>query len=387
MSGAGHPRVLFIEGSADLRARVRSILEADGIDLEEASDAAEGAELAQARHPDLVLLDDDVRDFDRGAAVRRLRGALEPMHTPLVVHGPSRDRDDCLSAGCDGFFDEPLESSRLPAVLRAYLAGQRDAREADRLQRELARVSAERDRYKEQLRRRNEFLRNLAHELATPLTPLVGYLRLLRSGRLGTLSDKQQHVIEAMIHATERLGRSIDNLVDYASLETGGYRIHASEFDAGPLLDAIVEEFRARARDKHLRLDVQQPTHLKVQGDERRIRQAISNLLDNAVRASPHGGHVLVHVSGVGDRIQFSVYDQGPGVPLEVRQHHDLDPVLRGADATGGAGLGLPVTLQIAEAHGGAFILESPPREQPDVRDVFPGSRVGFWIPRQRPAA
>lgn len=386
MSGAGHPRVLFIESSPDLRARVRVILEADGIDLDEAADAAEGAELAVAHAPDLVLLDDDGPDFDRGSAVRRLRGALEQTHTPLVVHGPSRDRADCLSAGCDGFFEEPLESSHLPAVLRAYLAGQRDALETDRLQRDLARVSAERDRYKEQLRRRNEFLRNLAHELATPLTPLVGYLRLLRSGRLGALSDKQQHVIEAMIHATERLGRSIDNLVDYASLETGGYRIHAAEFDTSPLMEAIVEEFRGRARDKHLRLDVQQPSHLQVQGDERRIRQAISNILDNAVRASPHGGHVLIQVLSGADRIQFSVYDQGPGVPLEVKQHHDLDPVLRGTDSAGGAGLGLPVTLQIAEAHAGGFILESPPREQPDARDVFPGSRVGFWIPRQRPA-
>jgi signal transduction histidine kinase len=380
--GIGKPRVLFIEGSAERRARIRALLDASGMELEEANDASEGVQRASAHIPDLVLLDDDVRDFDAGGAVRRLRGALQPSHVPLIVHGTPLERAECLDAGCDGFLDGPLESVRLPELLRAYLYGRRDATQAGLLQREVARLAGENERLREDLRRRSEFLQNLAHELATPLTPLAGYLRLLRSGRLGTLSDRQQQVTEAMSHATDRLSRSIDNLVDYASLETGEYRIHAVEMDLVAAVDHVVHEFHPRARDKHIRVDVRKPERLLAAGDERRLRQAIANLLDNALRVSPHGGHVLIEISQQPDAVRVVIYDQGPGLPPEVKRMHEGEPIPRRAEAASGAGLGLPVTRQIAEAHGGGLILESPPSEQPEVRDVFPGSRVGFWIPR-----
>jgi signal transduction histidine kinase len=368
------PRVLFIEGSAERRARVRDLLSRSGIELDEARDATEGMELAAAHAPDLVLLDDDVRDFDSGAAVRRLRVALQQGKVPLIVHGTPMERADCFSAGCDGFFDGPIETDSLPELLRQYLGGRRDS-DAERLEREAARLTGENERLREQLHLRNDFLQNLAHELATPLTPISGYLRLMQGGRLGPLTERQQQAIVAMVHATERLGRSIDNLVDYSSLETGDYHIHAVEFDLAVLVGGVVTELHARARDKHLQVNVRKPEHLLLMADERRVRQAIANILDNAIKASPHGGHVLVEVLDGADRWSVSVYDQGSGLPNDMKHLHEGELPRRSESATG-AGLGLPVSKQIVEAHGGALILESPPAAQPEVRDMFPGSRV-----------
>lgn len=381
------PRVLFIEGSAERRARVRDLLSRSGIDLDEATDASEGMELAAAHAPDLVLLDDDVRDFDSGAAVRRLRIALAQGHVPLIVHGTPMERADCLSAGCDGFFDGPLETEGLPALLRQYLDGRRDEADAKRIEREAARLAGENERLREQLRLRNDFLENLAHELATPLTPIAGYLRLLQNGRLGPLTAKQEQVVASMVHCTGRLGRSVENLVDYASLETGDYHIHAVEFDLSKLLDAVVSELHVRAREKHLEVAVHHPEQLRLMADERRVRQAIANILDNAIKASPHGGHVLVEVVEEPSRWAVVIYDQGSGLPLDVKRVQDGEPLPRRAESATGAGLGLPVSKQIVRAHGGEFILESPPCAQPEMRDIFPGSRVGFWIPRTLPAA
>jgi len=378
------PCVLFIEASAERRARIRQILDAGGLDVDEAIDTTQGVERLAAHAPDLVLLDEDVSDFDNGASVRRLRRVLPAVYIPLVVHGTAEERADCVRAGCDGFLDEPLESDQLPQLLRAYLAGRREALGTERLEREVARLTGENGRLRDQLRVRNDFLHNLSHDLATPLTPLVGYLRLLRSGRLGALAEKQQHVADAMVHATERLGRSIDNLVDYASLESGDYRIHVTEVDLSALVDTVANSFHGRARDKHLRVDLQKPEHLFVSADERRIKQALGNVLDNALKTSPHGGHVLLVVSTRGDRVEVAVFDQGTGLPSELTRRHEVEPLTQDLATSGTAGLGLPVTRQIAAAHGGGLILESPPRDQPEMRDVFPGSRVGFWIPRQR---
>jgi signal transduction histidine kinase len=228
-------------------------------------------------------------------------------------------------------------------------------------------------------------MRNLAHELATPLTPLVGYLKLFKSGRLGALTEQQQQVIAAMTHASERLEHSIDNLVDYASIEGGKYRVMAAEFDASALVEQCINELQAKARAKHVRVDVRKPGHVVLIGDSRKLRQALANVLDNAVRVSPHGGQLLMELNELPDRVTFAVYDQGPGIPPEVQRLAEGGVLLRADERAGNAGLGLPVTIQIATAHGGGLTLESPPREQPDLRNLYSGSRVGFWIPRVIP--
>lgn len=227
---------------------------------------------------------------------------------------------------------------------------------------------------------RGEFLRALSHELATPLTPLVGYLKLLRSGKLGELTDRQQQVVEAMSLAAERLGRSIDNLVDFAALQTGDYRVSRMPFDASAMIDQCMSELHPKARARSVHLEARRPERLPLDADERKLHQALSNIVDNALRHSPHGGHVLVEVREVPERVVFGIYDQGPGV-----SEASIALIESGRrmpdEATGGSGLGLPVARQIVAAHGGELRIESPPKEQPDVRMLFPGSRVLFWIP------
>lgn len=244
---------------------------------------------------------------------------------------------------------------------------------------EPATLAADNARLREQARSRAEFMQNLAHELATPLTPLVGYLKLLRSGRLGELTERQQQVLQAMVHATERLERSLDNLVDYAAMDSGQYRIHRTTFDAVALVDACVAELQPKARAKHVRIDVHKPPRLELAGDDPKIRLAFARVLDNAVKYSPHGGHVLVVLAEVPDRASFDVFDQGPGISPDTQK---AIAQVRRDERTDGVGLSLPLARQVVEAHGGQLTLESPPKEQPEVRDVFSGSRVGFWIPR-----
>jgi signal transduction histidine kinase len=228
-------------------------------------------------------------------------------------------------------------------------------------------------------------MQNLSHELATPLTPITGYLKILKSGKTGALSEPQQKIIDSMQTASERLARTIDNLVDFATLESGGYAIHRAEFDAVAAAKAALDDEKPKAKARHVTLELSAAgVPERAWGDERKLRQALANLIDNAIKFSPHGSAVLLRVSGDEQRLVFEVYDQGEGM-LADEAEKVFDPFFHadrvGEERAPGAGLGLPVAKQIVEAHGGRIVAESPPKNQPDSRHHFSGAKVGFWIP------
>src|SRR5207244_7520127 len=101
-------------------------------------------------------------------------------------------------------------------------------------------LTAANSRLRAGARSKTEFMQNLSHELATPLTPITGYLKILRAGKTGPLNEPQQKIVESMQVAAERLSRTIDNLVDFATLESGGYSIDRHAFDAQSLLHFVV---------------------------------------------------------------------------------------------------------------------------------------------------
>jgi signal transduction histidine kinase len=210
--------------------------------------------------------------------------------------------------------------------------------------------------------------------------------------RIETLSEKQEKVVDAMLQSTERLARVLDNLVDFASLESGVYPIRRAAFDPAATVKALVEENRPAARARRLGLDlVDHSGGRTLVGDELKIKQALGNLLDNALKAGPPGSQVLVELQGDAEGLTISVFDQGPGIPAD-RRERVFEPFVR-ADApqperAPGAGLGLPVVRRIALAHGGRVWLESPPRRQPEVTPhQYQGTRLAMFFPWEPPSA
>lgn len=400
-------RVLCIEGDEATRARVKSLLEARGFAVDTSGSALEGISRALARPPDLVLADvhlPDIEGYELAARLKR-EGAL--ARVPFVAVGDGReDHDLAIAAGADGFVERDLDDEHLGEEVRAYLAGKRDVLpeegERERLRalsgsmaaRLESAVAAERRssaRVAELDRLRGAFMHNLAHELSTPLTPLAGYLRLLQSGRLGATSPQQQRVLDAMLKAVERLTRIVDNLADFASLRTGEAAILEGEVDPDRLAEEVVGELKDAIREARLHVTVLPGGGEPVRADPRKLRQAVANLVSNAVKFSPHGGEVLVEVSRDAERLRFTVYDQGPGIRAGEGElvfeplHHAASKGHDDARAPG-TGLGLPVARSIAEAHGGRIWVESPPRTQP-ARHArhFGGSKFVLEIPA-RPA-
>ena len=397
------PRILYIEDNPESRALVRSVLEPRGFDVLEASDGMAGIDLAIASHPDLILCDIQLPGLNGYETATRLRSYEGLDQCPIVVLTSHGDRGLSLSIGCDGYIEEPIDVEKFPRQLRAFLKGKREKvtgqderrylREyskslVERLEATVRELTAANRRLRAAARAKTEFMQNLAHELATPLTPITGYLQILQSGKMGTLSE-QKRILESMGLATDRLSRTIDNLVNFATFEGGGHAVHRKPFDLQALLKAVLEEERLKAKSRRIHLDVKVETLEQGFGDDRKLRQALSKLIDNSIKFGPHGSEILVRVSGDPTHLLFEVYDQGEGL-LPGEGEKVFDPFFHadrvGEERAPGAGLGLPVAKQIVEAHGGHIWVESPPRNQPEGAHHFSGAKVAFWIPKRRAA-
>jgi signal transduction histidine kinase len=235
---------------------------------------------------------------------------------------------------------------------------------------------------------RTAFISDLAHEVSTPLTPLAGYLKILQGEKVGPLSPQQRKIVETMSVCVARLTRIVENLGDFASLGAERAPLSPEPVDPDALAEKVLEELRPAIRDARLNVALVKSGGGPVLADPRKLRQALANVVGNAVKFSPHGAEVLVEVTRDAGRLRFAVYDQGPGVKASevdavFRPFHHAS--VRANDENRhhpGSGLGLPVAVRIAEAHGGRIWLESPPRTQPGASTRhFSGCRFTLEIP------
>jgi signal transduction histidine kinase len=401
------PRVLCIEGNEALRARVKALLESAGFAVDTSATGLEGIERALTLPPDLIVADCHLPDIEGYELSARLRREKVLENVPIVAVGESQEEHDvALAAGADGFIGRTLDDAHLSEEVRAYLAGKRERLPADGERQTLRALSGTmaarletaltgQQRANAKLVRTDQlksaFMHNLSHELSTPLTPLAGYLRILQSDKLGPLSAQQKRIVDSMVHSVARLTRIVDNLSDFASLQAGHAPILEGEVQPDRLAEEVVAEQRAAIKDARLHVAVSPAGGDPVIADARKLRQALSNLVSNAVKFSPHGGEVLVEVTREPGKLRYAIYDQGPGVRAGEAEQI-FEPLYHAQARAGedarppGSGLGLPVARRIAEAHGGRVWVESPPRTQPaSATRHYSGSKFVVEIP-VRPA-
>jgi signal transduction histidine kinase len=399
-------RVLCIEANDDVRGRVKALLEGEGFAVETSATGLDGIERALLLPPDVIVSDVHLPDIEGYELAARLKREKSLANVPIVAFGDTQaEHDVALAAGADGYLERPLDGN-LGEEVRAFLAGKRERLpeegERDRLRALSGEMAAHLESALTGERRataklvagdqlKSAFMHNLAHELSTPLTPIAGYLRILQSDKLGALSPQQKRIVDSMMHSVTRLARVVDNLSDFASLQAGQAPILPGVVHPDQLADDVVAELRSAIKDARLHVSVTHAGGEPVLADPRKLRQAVANLVSNAVKFSPHGGEVLVEVSREPGKLRYTVYDQGPGIRgSEVEKI--FEPLHHAAARAGdearapGSGLGLPVARRIAEAHGGRIWVESPPRTQPpSVTRHFTGSKFILEIP-VRPA-
>lgn len=376
-------RILHIEDDPKNRLLVRKLLHAAGHEVVEAESGLEGIRRAAEHPPDLVLVDLYMPDLDGYEVTIRLRGIEALSAVPIVAITAEGDRERSLAVGADGFLPKPIDATTFARKIARFLRGHRERGRArasqqlriasqrivEHLENKVVELSEANARLEEMMRLRREFLRNLSHELATPMTPIVGYLRLLLAEELGTLTPVQRKSLQAVLSSTDRLRGLVDTLLDVSSLETGRMHFYRRAYDFGQVAARALDEVRARFDERSLQLHVQPaPAGLKAHGDPEKLRRAMVHIFDNAAKFTPPRGAVAVAIESLGEgewaAHELRVADSGPGVePEQVPRILDAFYQVDGSVTRehGGVGLGLAFARQVSEALGGGVRIHSPP--------------------------
>jgi two-component system OmpR family sensor kinase/two-component system sensor histidine kinase BaeS len=217
--------------------------------------------------------------------------------------------------------------------------------------------------------RRQELLADVAHELRTPLAVIQGNVE----GMLDGLYPADPSHLDTVLEETRVLSRLLEDLQTLSTAEAGVLRLHRETVTADGLLADAVAAFGGAAEAKGVELVGRAgPDGPTVDVDPLRIGEVLSNLVSNALRATPPGGTVALEArrSADGAGMEFSVTDTGPGIAADVLPHV-FDRFVKSADS-GGAGLGLAIAKSLVEAHGGEIAAESRAGDGTTIRFTLP---------------
>jgi PAS domain S-box-containing protein len=218
-------------------------------------------------------------------------------------------------------------------------------------------------RLKELDRLKSEFVANVSHELRTPLASIKAYAELLLDELESGNRELQREFLEVIDRQTDHLATLISDLLDLARLESGRHTLDKRPLDLREVVDEVKQmlEIQAKIRDVHLEVDV--PEDLPpILADRDLITSMVKNLIGNAIKFSHEGGKVQVTARKVEDALEFCVSDQGVGIPPDAIPHlfekfYRPRPTVE--RAIRGTGLGLALTKEAVEAHGGTIDVES----------------------------
>jgi PAS domain S-box-containing protein len=274
--------------------------------------------------------------------------------TILTNAGPIRDADGVVTGGVIAWRDVS-ERKATEERLRENEARMRDLYEA-------AEAAA---------RQREEVIAVVSHDLRNPLNVIMAATSLMTEVELPEAKKaKQVGIISRSARAMLRL---IEDLLDATRIQAGSFRIHRERVDPRRLIEdasaALVPLMEERSLELVARIDEDVTT---IGADRTRLLQVLDNLLGNAIRHSPESARIRVGLERIGDRLAFSVADDGPGI-AEADRPHLFERFWQGRGrATGGAGLGLAICRGIVEAHGGRIWLDT---------NVTTGTTIRFEIP------
>ncbi|MDQ3074881.1 MAG: PAS-domain containing protein [Pseudomonadota bacterium] len=245
------------------------------------------------------------------------------------------------------------DSTRIEAALRERATG---LEEADRV--------------------KTDFVANMSYELRTPLTSIGGFAEMLSAGYAGKLAPAAADYVSAILESVARLSKLVDDVLDLAHGDTSGVVLERERIDLGGLCRSVGESQLGRAAEKNQSFEIVIDASAGiVVGDARRLRESIEHVIRNAVTYTDEGGQILLRASGNAEEAVVTVLDNGPGISpgdqamVFDRFHRAIGTVH--SDAA--LGLGLPLTRQFIEAHGGRVELVSALDE---------GTAVTLTIPR-----
>lgn len=337
--------ILVVDDFEDTLALYEALLSDDGHRVRVAQSGAEALRLVDEHEPELVLLDVSMPGMDGVEVLRRLRARRGGGPAVLMLTAARREPhaiEAGLKEGADAYLTKPIDSRELLARTRAAL-------EAFRLKRALE-------------AQRRDHIAMLVHDLRHPLSSLGLIAEVLQADDLP--AEERRASLEQIRGLCTEMARLVDGVLVASRLEAGVFNVERKNVTIGEIVQPMLAVFSPLAARRKVTLVFDGNLEQTLRADPQKLRQALDNLVANALKFTPRGGQVRLRVArerrGDATVLFFEVADTGPGI-AEAERATIFDRYRQGARgrAAGGAGLGLAIARGIAEAHGGSISVGS----------------------------
>jgi signal transduction histidine kinase len=343
-------RVLIVDDSEDDVETIRRCLADDTTEIRGVTDSSQAERVFAEFEPDCVLLDLHMPQPDGLEILRRIRDARSRVgFLPVLVMtgdvGPVA-RNNALDLGADDFLTKPLDRKEVVLRVRNLLATRR-------LHVELARA----------YQHKSEVLASMSHELRTQLSSVIGFSELLLSDPSDRFDEPRRRKFLTQINSSGRyLLELTSDILDLAKIESGHVRLRLETVNIVEVVHSVMRAMEPLAAKKAIRVKADLAAAGHVQADAGKLRQMLLNLVSNAVKFTPDGGHVNIGARRLADKVEIWVSDDGIGIAEPDFEH--LFEEFRQVDSDisreqQGTGLGLALTKRFVELHGGEIRLTS----------------------------
>ncbi|MBQ9459634.1 MAG: HAMP domain-containing protein [Oscillospiraceae bacterium] len=224
--------------------------------------------------------------------------------------------------------------------------------------------------------RRREFVANVSHELRTPLTNIRSYAETIRDADGALPRETENNFLDIVISESDRMTHIVQDLLTLSRLDSGRTEMVMARFSFGEAIESVLRSIALEAQRHGHELSNDCPRHLPlIMGDRGRIEQVMLNILSNAVKYTPDGGHIRVTAGDLGETVWMEVADDGIGIPAEDRERiferfYRVDKAR--SRESGGTGLGLSIATEIVQRHNGRIFLVNRPGPGTTVRLELP---------------
>lgn len=367
------PLILIVEDNPHMNRFLAEAL-AGNYRIATAFNGQEGLIKALSLRPDLILSDVMMPQVSGEQMVREIRRFHKDLdNVPIILLTAKADdklRIELLRDGAQDYIMKPFSIEELCArinnlimIRSARLVLQQEVASKDHDIVTLASALADHKRQLEAAltesekanRLKDEFLATVSHELRTPLTSILGWARMLQTGKLDDATfDRGLETIERNAKSQVKL---IEDLLDMSRIISGKLRLEISQVELIPIINAAKEGLALLADAKGIKIEMMlDPDAGPVLGDASRLQQVVWNLLSNAIKFTPKGGSIEIRLERVNSHIEIKVTDTGEGISAEFLPH--VFERFRQADSSisrghGGLGIGLSVVRDLVKLHGG----------------------------------
>ena len=379
--------ILIVDDSQDSRLLLETYLRAAGhTELLTAASARDAFKHLGMDNPasvgaevDLILLDITMPEIDGIEACRQIKATTHRADIPVIMvtaHTDAENLDSAFAVGAIDYITKPLNKVELLARVRSALTLKRetDGRKLAYIEIEEKNRELEQESFA-----KTQILSTASHELKTPLTSIMGYVDrvLLEQERVGPLNERQQRYLETVRKNSLRLNVLINDLLDTSRIASGSLELTLTGLDVRQEMEDVLRSMQTLAEEKQIDVVVNISNELpRVQADRLRFSQVITNLLSNACKYSPERATATVTAKEKSGQVQIEISDTGIGIS-EADQSKLFTKFFRADNSStrevSGTGLGLFITKNLIEAHGGKIWVES---------EEGKGSTFSFTLPR-----